>query len=57
MISSLRNSVTYNHNLSSFPGKMWHAILTWIWIALPEVWGNHENLKKVNSPFEVEIPS
>ena len=36
---------------------MWHTILAWIWIALPEVWGNHENLKKVNSPFEVEIPS
>ena len=57
VISSLRNSVTHNHSHLSFPGKMWHAILAWIWIATPEVWGNYKNLKKVNSPFEVEIPS
>ena len=57
VISSLRNSVIHNHSLSSFPSKMWHTILAWIWIALPEVWGNHESLKKVNSPFEVEVPS
>ena len=37
-------------------GDMWFVILTWSMMVTSGVYGNHHNLKRVNSPFEVEIP-